>query len=90
MMGMILRVKQIGLGGTVELISEENNPMRKYSSVLLPSPGALYTRQRKEAAAVVPEASGHFLNSRWGEMFMVLLMEALGNVEQQGTRSGCV
>lgn len=49
-------------------------------------PCALYARQRKEAAAVVLEASGNFLNSGWGEM----LMEAPGTVEEQDTRSGCV
>lgn len=55
-----------------------------------PHPCALYTRQGEEAAAVVPEVSGNFLSCGWGEMFMVLPMGAVGNVEQQGTRSGCV
>lgn len=68
---------------------------RKYSCEemqlsVAPHPCALYTRQGEEAAAVVPEVSGNFLNCEWGEMFMVLPMGALGNVEQQGTRSGCV
>lgn len=55
-----------------------------------PQPWCSLFQAKKGGAAVGPETSGHFLDSGWGEMFMVLLMEALGNVEQQDTRSGCV
>lgn len=70
--------------GLVELRRKYSYEEKQLS--VAPHHCALYTRQRKEAAAVVPGASGNFLNCRWGQM----IMEALGTVQEQDTRSGCV